>query len=60
MGLMRTLRKMIYQRDGTRINAVCPGITDTKQVTPIASISGALPDSSKPGVMIERHLNLSP
>jgi NAD(P)-dependent dehydrogenase (short-subunit alcohol dehydrogenase family) len=30
MGLMRTLRKMIYQRDGTRINAVCPGITDTK------------------------------
>ena len=30
MGLMRTLRKMIYQRDGTRINAACPGITDTK------------------------------
>jgi len=28
-GLMRTLRKMIYKRDGTRINCVCPGMTDT-------------------------------
>jgi NAD(P)-dependent dehydrogenase (short-subunit alcohol dehydrogenase family) len=38
MGLMRTLRKMIYRRDGTRINAVCPGMTDTKYVAPMLYI----------------------
>lgn len=32
---MRTLRKMIYKRDGTRINCVCPGMTDTNMTVDI-------------------------
>lgn len=36
MGLLRTTRKIIYERDGIRINAICPAITDTQMV----SISG--------------------
>lgn len=28
-GLMRSSRKMLYERDGIRVNAVCPGVTDT-------------------------------
>ncbi|KAF2103350.1 NAD(P)-binding protein [Rhizodiscina lignyota] len=35
LGLMRSLRKVIYPREGTRINAVCPGVTDTDMTAAI-------------------------
>jgi len=44
-GLMRTLRKMIYKRDGTRINCVCPGMTDTQMTT---SIIGTFREKKQP------------
>lgn len=28
-GLLRSSRKILYERDGIRVNAVCPGVTDT-------------------------------
>lgn len=28
-GILRSARKTLYERDGIRVNAVCPGVTDT-------------------------------
>ena len=28
-GLLRSSRKILHERDGIRVNAVCPGVTDT-------------------------------
>lgn len=28
-GLLRSARKTLYERDGIRVNAVCPGLTDS-------------------------------
>lgn len=28
-GLLRSSRKILWERDGIRVNAVCPGVTDT-------------------------------
>ena len=35
-GLMRAMRKPIYERDGLRVNCVCPGVTDTPMTEGIA------------------------
>lgn len=29
-GLLRASRKTLYERDGTRLNAVCPGVTESE------------------------------
>lgn len=29
-GTLRASRKILYERDGIRVNAVCPGVTDTE------------------------------
>lgn len=33
---MRSMRKIIHERDGIRINCVCPGVTDTPMTVGIA------------------------
>ena len=35
-GLMRSMRKPIFERDGIRVNCVCPGVTDTPMTEGIA------------------------
>lgn len=35
-GLMRAMRKIVYERDGIRVNCVCPGVTDTPMTAGIA------------------------
>lgn len=35
MGLLRSLRRVIYPREGTRVNVVCPGLTDTAMASAI-------------------------
>lgn len=35
MGLLRTTRKIIYERDHIRINAICPAITDSQMTVSI-------------------------
>lgn len=34
-GLLRSSRKVLYERDGIRVNAVCPGVTDTPMTSGI-------------------------
>jgi NAD(P)-dependent dehydrogenase (short-subunit alcohol dehydrogenase family) len=38
LGLMRAMRTAIFERDGIRVNAVCPGMTDT----PMTAASGMI------------------
>ncbi|KAK5052112.1 hypothetical protein LTR84_002916 [Exophiala bonariae] len=38
LGLMRAMRTTIFARDGVRVNAVCPGMTDT----PMTAASGMI------------------
>ena len=35
-GLMRSMRKIVYERDGIRVNCICPGVTDTPMTVGIA------------------------
>lgn len=34
-GILRSTRKTLFERDGIRVNAVCPGVTDTQMTTHI-------------------------
>ncbi|KAL9617881.1 MAG: hypothetical protein Q9160_007369 [Pyrenula sp. 1 TL-2023] len=34
LGLLRSTRKILYERDHIRVNAICPGITDTPMSAP--------------------------
>ncbi|KAF2217799.1 hypothetical protein CERZMDRAFT_92446 [Cercospora zeae-maydis SCOH1-5] len=42
-GLLRSTRKTLLERDGIRVNAVCPGVTDTAMTT---GIIGAFKDNN--------------
>ena len=35
-GLMRSMRKIVYERDGVRVNCICPGVTSTPMTVGIA------------------------
>lgn len=34
-GILRSTRKILYERDGIKVNAVCPGVTDTPMTASI-------------------------
>lgn len=42
-GILRSTRKILFERDGIRVNAVCPGVTDTPMVAPVI---GAFKDNN--------------
>jgi NAD(P)-dependent dehydrogenase (short-subunit alcohol dehydrogenase family) len=35
LGLMRSMRKTIYERDGIRVNCICPGMTESLMTTSV-------------------------
>jgi len=35
LGLMRSMRRILYERDRIRVNCVCPGMTDTAMTSAI-------------------------
>lgn len=36
-GILRSSRKILWERDAIRVNAICPGVTDTPMTGPIIS-----------------------
>lgn len=37
-GILRSSRKTLYERDGIRVNAVCPGVTDTPMAAHVVKL----------------------
>ncbi|KAK3723298.1 hypothetical protein LTR37_002021 [Vermiconidia calcicola] len=46
-GLLRSSRKTLYERDGTRLNAVCPGVTESEMTEAFDDSNDSYPAMSQ-------------